>query len=260
MKLRRRHVVAVTGLALMGVLIATLWMRHIPEPSYRGIRFGVFLDAYWKDREMRKTARQAVKEMGSSVVPYLVSQIEKRPVREFMFKLKPSMPDKLGAMFPDQTAYANRKSIAAFLLTEAGTNGVSALPLLLKITEAEGPAFTHNYVRAIGMLAPGTEYEDRARQVILRVATEARSLPDRDLRRMAYHFLGTFRGDDVVAVLIDGLHDRAVAGTCIDSLIRIGTDAVPELTKVAAHERGYVRPAGLALEKIERKMRPDQQP
>lgn len=258
MKVRRRYsILAGAGLALLGVVVASLWMRHTPEPRYDGIRFGMILDEYWKNREMRKTARQAMKEMGSSIVPYLVSQIESDPMRELMFRIKPSMPAKISSMLPDPTAYANRRSTAAGLLPEAGTNAVRALPLLLKITEAEGPDFTHNFIRAIGMLAPGTEYEDRARKVILRVVSEARSDRDRGLREMCYHLLGMFDGNEVVAALIDGLRERRMAGACIESLVKVGTNALPELTKVDAHESGYVRPAGLALEKIERKMRED---
>ena len=257
MKLRRRYfILAGAGLALLGAVLGTLWMRHTPEPKYLGVRFGVFLDGYWKDREMRKTGREAVEAMGSSVVPYLVSQMESDPIREFMFRIKPRMPSKIASLVPNQTAYANRRSFAAALLTEAGTNAVGALPRLLEITEAESPDYTHNFIRAIGMLAPGTEYEDRARKLVLRVATEARA--DAELRRMSYHFLGTFAGNEVVPVLIDGLRDRRMINACIDSLVKIGTNAAPELTKMAARESGHIRPAGLVLVKIERKLREDQ--
>ena len=204
---------------------------------------------------MRRTGWQAVREMSNSVVPYLVSQIEHDPLRELMFKIKPSMPAKISSMLPDPKAYARRRSAAAGLLPEAGTNAVRALQVLLEIAEAEGPEFTHNFIRAIGMLAPGTEYEDRARKVILRVVSEARSDRDSELRRMSYHFLGSFDGNEVVVALIDGLRERRMTGVCIESLVKIGTNALPELTKAAAHESGYVRPAGLALEKIESEIR-----
>jgi hypothetical protein len=259
MKLRRRYFFASAALALLGVVVATLWMRHTPEPRYQGIRFSVFLDEYWKNPEMAKTGRQAVKEMGSSVVPYLVSEMENDPVRDLMFKIKPSMPDKIASVFPDQSVYAKRRTRAAGLLTEAGTNAVSALPRLIEITEAESPDYTHNFIRAIGMLAPGTEYHDRARKLVLRVVTEARSERDSETRRMCYHILGMFGGDEVVPALIDGLRERRMVDSCIESLVKIGTNAVPELKKVAAHESGYVRPAGVALEKIERKIREDQE-
>ena len=256
MKLRKRYsILASAGLALLGAVGGTLWMRHTPEPRYLGVRFGVFLDGYWKDREVRKTGREAVKAMGSSVVPYLLSQMESDPVREFMFRIKPRMPSKIASLFPNQTAYANRRSFAAALLTEAGTNAVGALPRLLEITEAESPDYTHNFVRAVGMLAPGTQYEDRARKLLLRVVTETRG--DAELRRMSYRFLGMFGGNEVVPVLIDGLHDRRMVDACIESLVKIGTNAVPELTNIAARESGHIRPAGLVLEKIERKLRED---
>jgi hypothetical protein len=192
MKMRGRYLVfAGAGAALLGAIIVTLWMRHVPEPRYQGIRFGLFLDEYWKNPELRKTARQAVKEMGGSVVPYLLSQMENDPVREFMFRIRPSMPDRIASMFPDQTAYANRRATAAGLLTEAGTNAVSALPRLLAATEAEHPDYTHNYIRAVGMIAPGTEYEDRAREVMLRVITGMQHERGRTTRQIRSIFLAS---------------------------------------------------------------------
>jgi hypothetical protein len=259
MKPRRRYFFVAAGLALLSVVYATLWLQHTPEPRYQGIRFGVFLDEYWKNREMAKTGREGVKEMGGNVVPYLVSQIEKDPVREIIFTIKPRLPDKISSILPDQRTYRNRRLVAAALLTEAGTNAVRGLPCLLEITEAEGPDYTHNFIRAIGMLAPGTEYEDRARKLMLRVATESRSERDSDTRRMAYHLLGMFGGREAVPVLIEGLRDRRMVDACIESLLKIGPIAVPELTKVAVHESGYVRPAGLVLEKIERKIHEEQE-
>jgi hypothetical protein len=69
---------------------------------------------------------------------------------------------------------------------------------------------------------------------------------------MAYHFLGALGGEEgVLELLFEGLSDYRVRPSCVDALIRIGPDAVPGLKVIAEKEKGYIRPATLALEKIE---------
>lgn len=46
---------------------------------------------------------------------------------------------------------------------------------------------------------------------------------------------------------------------CIESLVRLGTNAVPELRKAADGETGHIRPATLALQKVEEKIRRDEE-
>lgn len=228
------------------------WLRHTPEPSYEGVRFSVLLDEF-KNPEMRKVAYKGTKELGAEVVPYLVSQFEDDPLRELAFKIRPKMPDKIASMLPDPKVYRNRRNMAAGLLTEAGTNAVRALPRLLAVTEAESPNYTHNCIRAIGMLAPGTEYEERARKLLLKSTVELRQARNFMTRPMVYDLLGSFPADEVVTVLIEGLNEHRLKNACIQSLVKLGTNAVPELRKVAAMEEGHVRPATLVLEKIEKR-------
>jgi len=251
MKVRRRWVMFV----LVVVVVSgggVAWLRHTPEPSYEGVRFSVLLDE-WKNREMRRVAYKGTKELGAAAVPYLASQFDDDPLRELAFKIRPKMPDKIASMLPDPNVYRNRRNMAAGLLTEAGTNAVRALPRLLAITEAETPNYTHNYIRAIGILAPGTEYEERSRKLLLKVTAEMRLERDLTTRRMSYHLLGSFPADEVVMVLIEGLNEHRLKNECIQSLVKLGTNAVPELRKVAALEDGHVRPATLVLEKIEKR-------
>ena len=253
MKVRKRHFVfAGVGIVLFAAL--TLWTNHIPEPKYQGVGLGIYLTTtrtapgYMR---AHREGREAINAMGASAVPYLERQIEKDPMREFLIRIAPKMPSKVASMFPDRYAYLHRRSTAAGLLPEAGTNAVSALPRLLAIAEAESPNYTHNLIRAIGMLAAGTEYEDGARRLILKVVNEARSDRDRELRLMSYHFLGTLGGNEVLPALIDGLKEPRMVDRCIESLVRLGTNAIPQLKKVAEGETGHIRPATLALEKVQ---------
>jgi hypothetical protein len=255
MKVRKRHYAfTAAGLALFVGL--SWWIKHVPEPKYQGVGLGDYLRRPRtfpppERMQARRDAREAVKALGASAVPYLANQIEKDPLREFLFKIAPKMPAKVASMFPDRFAYSHRRSTAAAFLPEAGTNAVSAVPRLIELAEAESPNYTHNFIRAIGMLAPGTEHEDPARRLILRVIREARTEPDNELRRMSYHFLGTLGGDEVLPALIDGLKEPQMVDRCIESLVRLGTNAIPHSKKAAEAETGHIRPATLALEKVQ---------
>jgi hypothetical protein len=252
MKVRRRWVMVV----LVVVLVSgggVAWLRHAPEPSYEGVRFSVLLDAFGTNDEMRRVAYKGTKELGAAVVPYLASQFDEDPLRELAFKIRPLVPDKIAPLLPDPKVYRNRRNTAAGLLTEAGTNAVRALPRLLARTESESPNYTHNFIRAIGMLAPGTEYEERARKLLVKVTVEMRQASDMATRPMVYSLLGNFPSDEVVMVLIAGLNEHRVLSYSIGSLVKLGTNAVSELKKVAAREEGHIRPATLVLEKIEKR-------
>lgn len=253
MKMRKRHFVF-AGLGIALFVAVSLWMKHVPEPKYQGVGLGHYLTiSRTAPENMRahREGREAIKAMGASAVPYLERQIEKDPVREVLIRIAPKMPDKVASMFPDRYAYLHRRSTAAALLPQAGTNAVSALPRLLEIAEAESPDYTHNLIRAIGMLAPGTIYEDGARRLILRVVSEARTDREDELRRMSYHFLGTLGGNEVLPALIDGLKEPKMIDRCIESLVLLGTNAIPLLEKAAEGEKGHIRPATLALEKVQ---------
>jgi hypothetical protein len=253
MKVRRRWVMCVLMAVVMGGT-GVAWLRHTPEPNYEGVRFSVLLDGGIRDHEKWKLAREGTKELGAAVVPYLASQFDNDPLRELAFKVRPKMPNKIATMLPDPKVYRKRRNSAAGLITFAGTNAVRALPGLLALMEAEAPNYTHNFVRAIGMLAPGTKYEERARKLLLNVTTEMRHERDLTTRRMAYHLLGSFPSPEVTTALLEGMNEHGVKNACIQSLVKLGTNAVPELKKLAEKEEGHVRPATLVLEKIEKQL------
>jgi len=212
------------------------------------------LDGFWNDREKGRMAHEGTKKLGAAVVPYLASQFDDDPLRELAFKIRPRMPDKIAALLPDPKIFRNRRITAAGLITEAGTNGVLALPRLLAITEAEGPNYTHNFIRAIGSLAPGTKYEERARKLLLKITAEMRHERDLTTRRMAYYLLGSYPSPEVTTVLMEGMNEYGVKNASIQSLVKLGTNVVPQLKEVAAEEEGHVRPATLVLEKIEKQL------
>lgn len=238
----------VMSLVMAGGFLA--WIRNAPEPMYEGVGLGRYVRDYWKDRELRRNSRAAVKTMGPEAVPYLMKHIQGDPFTDLLIKISPSMPAPIASMFPDARAYRERIYSAAILLPEAGTNALTALPWLLKKTEAQNPNFNHNFVRAIGMLAPGTDSEKRATKLMLEVVRNLEPT-NRETRRMAYNYLGELGGEEVVQVLLEGLGDYRVRSSCIEALVRIGTNAAPALKKIAEKEEGHIRPATSALERIE---------
>jgi hypothetical protein len=259
MSARVRAVICVI-VVLVTVACCVAWMRHVPEPRYKGVGLGQYLRENPRNSQLFREGREAVRELGASAVPYLMSEIEKNPVIEFLLRIGPSMPAKVASIFPNRYDYLNTRSRAAGFLPEAGTNAIKVLPRLLEMAEAEHPNYTHNLIRAIGMLAPGTVHQDRARTLMIEVVKASKNnRSESELERMSYHFLGAFGGSEVVRPLIDGLQRPNMVDACIEALKRLGTNAVPDLKKVAEAEAGHIRPATLALEKIEAKVSADSQ-
>jgi hypothetical protein len=246
--------VVICGIAaLVTVACCVAWMRHVPEPRYNGIGLGLYLRHNPRNPQLFMDGREAVRALGASAVPYLVSEIEMNPFMEFLLKIAPSMPAKVASLFPNRNDYLNKRLRAAALLPEAGTNAIYVLPRLLQMAEAEHPNYTHNLIRAIGMLAPGTVHEDKARTLMIEVVATKNSR-ESELERMSYHFLGVFGGSEVVRPLIDGLRRPNMADACMEALKHLGTTAVPELKKAADVETGYYRPATEALQKLQAKL------
>jgi hypothetical protein len=230
---------------LAAVLAGAIRFSRVPEPSYEGVPLGSLLSG--AGGGLQET-QQAVRALGVKAVPYLVDVLEHEPtsLQRWYAKAQPQFPAVLQRFTRPPKKFDQRRAWAAAPLTQAGTNAVIALPILIKIAQ-DDPFFgtRHNAVGTLAATAPGTQYEAEAASAVMSRTTDA----NRVLCEHAYSCLGKFTNQmqKVVPILLHGLRNPAAKENALMDLRGLGTNAMPIIRESVQNE-GYLPMSFDALE------------
>ncbi len=151
---------------------------------------------------------------------------------------------------PDQTLQAAAVAGLKYL----GREAAPAVPNLLLLLEDRKAVIRRAAVDALGMIAPGSQYETRTVERLLVVRND----PDADCRRDIHWGLGFFpdQAHMVLPILMDGLtsSDPIIVNGCLLGLSRLGRasqPAAPQLKQMATHDM-FGSLARRALRELER--------
>jgi hypothetical protein len=181
--------------------------------------------------------QEAARVLGAKAVPYLVNVLEREPTRlqRWYSKSQPQFPAGLQKLAPSPRNFDQRRAWAAAALTQAGTNAVVALPLLINVAQ-DDPFFgtRQNAVGTLALVAPGTAYEGEAASAVISRTTDA----NQQLCEHAYNCLGRFTNQmqRVVPILLHGLRNPAVKDNALTGLSWLGTNAMPVIRASVQNE------------------------
>ena len=254
----RTRKIALALLASIGlVLTLSYWRSYLPEPRHNNIGLNTYLTStnfeYLAYTGYHPSA-QLAKALDPKAATYLAKQMQPNAVYELAFRLAPKFPSAVQPLFPNKAEYQTRRLRASSILSMMRTNAAPALPTLLSLVEKRDPLIEHPCLMLVGTLAPGTTYEERALRMLLRLLEQPRPSSAYNHRKAIYSVLGNFtiRLDEISSVLVHGLREYSTVSPCLDSILKIGPPAIPALREAVKSETNiHVRPAGLALEKIE---------
>jgi hypothetical protein len=208
------------GLALIIVIFLVLG-AGVPEPKCRGVGLSQWLDGTMiaQGRANLRQMLDALDAVDPAAIPWLIQLLESREniIERLYFRL-----------------YMRSGSLARRL----------PMPRHFR---SEGARF--NGVRLLSRLAPGTEFENSAVRALLSLEHQG----DNGFKNMLFYNLGSFTNfpDRIVPVLLTGVTNPPTFDASVEALKRFGTWASPSLYRMAQSETGHIRPAGLALEKID---------
>lgn len=247
MRIKKRRLGAV---ALGFILFAAgvlLWVGRTPtEPTYNGIGLSSWLEGTAGGNgpvgtPVSQDLLASLRTNREEVVPWLLAYLKsgsrtfQRRYAKFHSEANPrTFPGMAGQRVP--TGPGNRWSfIGPWLPTPVyyRTGSFYGLPLLAE-------------------LAPGTRCEGQVLDYLIAQQFQTGD-GHGEMRINVLKWLGNFTNfpDRVIPQLIAGLRNAGSVGVCIDSLDRFGTNALPQLYRVAQLETGYMRPAEVALEKLD---------
>lgn len=217
-----RVVFGVGGLALIVTLTVVLVLDLGPrEPQYHGVGLSA-----WLDGTMYATgasSSQVVESVGSEALPWLTHALEINDGKSFRNKVY--------------------QWYRRFYLES------SAQRFLPKPPIPRWQIARHNALTVLARLAPGTPYERRVLNGIL--STDADG--DREFASIRLHSISRFTNfpDLVVPALLGGLTNPATFDVSVDGLRHFRASASAPLYNMAVKESGTIRPAELALEKVD---------
>ena len=249
--MRRSRKIALALLTIVGFALAlSFWHSYVPEPVHNGIGLSTYLTGTNNFEDGFRVSQI----LSAKAAPYLANEMRPQPLYELAFRLAPKLPAAVRSILPNQSEYQMRRARASRMLYYMRTNAAPALPTLLGLLEKRDPIIQHNCLILVGTLAPGTQYEERALQLLLKTLGEPIARPEYNHRKAIYSVLGNFtiRLDELSSLLAQGMREHANISPCLDSLLKIGPPAIPALKEAVKFETNiHIRPADLALEKIE---------
>lgn len=233
--------------ALVGWRLAT-----VPEPRHMGIGLGTYL-MQWQTNRLQ--VREAVSSIGTNAVPYLIQEMRRNSLAEILIKVGAKVPASVRPILPDPRKYQLRRLAATDLLFDYP----EALPAALDLLEqGDHSSIMQSCLMIVRFHALGSPYEERALKTLVNLTRH----PDRSIRQHAIGNLTKYKdlrwSDDVVPALISGLYYPGMGPHLIDALVTFGPTALPYLKVAAVSEamtNVHIRPASVALEKIEQQLR-----
>ena len=238
--MRRSRNIAALFVTLCVLLALSFWRSYVPEPMYNGVGLGTYLFGANTFEEGFRVSQI----LGVKAAPYLANEMQPNAAYELAFRLAARLPPGVQSMLPDKNEYQRRRSKASTMLLFLRTNAAPALPTVLKLVEKRDPLMQHTCLILLGTVAPGPSHEERALELLLRALEEPIARSEYNPRKAIYSVLGNFTIclDKISFALAHGLHEHA----------NIGPPAIPALREAVKLETNiHIRPAGLALEKIE---------
>lgn len=210
---------AALGIPLVAIV---LFVTGPSEPKYRGIALRRWLDATVVTEKIvtREEWHLALETAGEpETIPWLMRLVQSRD----------SLLDRQHLQLCRKYAWA-RKWLPKSRL---------------------GPFHTARYngARMLARLAPGTEFEGKALNALISMQPDGTT----DFRGQQFHWLSRFTNSPqlVVPVLLTGITNVPTFDASVAGLQRFGAAAVPSLYHMALPETGFIRPAELALEKVD---------
>lgn len=189
------------------------------EPEYRGAGLSQWLDGTMARKGVSgREMREVLDSVGPEAVPWLIQLLERRE-----------------SIFDKGYLRLYHKWSAPRWLPE---------PRLPKRRTAR-----FNALYPLSRLAPGRKLEDKAVSVLLSVEHN----DDSNFKKQMFRCLGSFTNasERVVPMLLTGVTNYTTFEASLEALQRFGTAAAPSLYRMAREESGHIRPAELALEKID---------
>jgi len=194
-----------------------------PEPVYEGVPL-----TEWLDGTMRTTGvppskvASVIDSIGPEAIPHLLAIVEGRVL------LSQRIYSRLYGFLQPATKYLPKPRLG-FTLTAR-----------------------YNAARELSRLAPGTQSEGRVVAALLSLDP---GLDKRYERQYWFTQLSAFTNcsDKIVPVLLTGVTNPATFDASVEALSRFGTSSVPDLYRMAKAESGFIRPAELALKRIDEK-------
>ena len=221
----RRRWSASIGLAAITLVtvIVLCSSSHPAEPEYRGVGLSQWLETTRVRPNAASVEEMVVvlKSVGPEAVPWLIRFLGQRE----------GVLDKGYLLLYQKWLYRYRSRWLP-------------QPRLFRF---QGARF--NGVDLLSRLAPGTAFENRAVDVLL----SFEHIDDSTFKNQLFRCLGSFTNSSqrVMPMLLIGVTNPATFDASLKGLQSFGADAAPALYRMAQRETGHIRPAELALEKID---------
>jgi hypothetical protein len=221
MKSKKRVVmlVAISLALVFGIVFTICFLRLPAEPIYEGRPISFWISgSRLESREQQLQRAQIINKIGPEALPWLI-RVSKR-----------------------------NDSMLLRWYKELWLKKPALQPYLPQPFSLKWISLRDNAHMLISRLAPGTRYEEVGAKAIVSTISNYKSYS----LQFAFYNLGRFTncGSIVVPVLLRGVTNPVVAQVAIAELQKFPGTATPYLCSMAASETGFIRPAKLALKKV----------
>lgn len=228
-------------------------LEGLAEPIYQGRNLSSWLQAFSNPLSPDYTrAKEIFKTAGEEAVPFLLKHlvISHTPLEEAQARFWINSPPKSGVAQTRPKDFENQRAWAAYAFEFVGPSASNALPTLIHLARDDYfLGVRMNLFHSIAALAPNSDFEASAVDALVK-NIEGENV---DCARSAYYFLGAFpnQAERVIPILIKGLNNSLMFDASLEALQKLGKLGVPALLQAQKQERSTIRPAELALEKID---------
>jgi hypothetical protein len=215
-----------SAFVILGVLILATLALVVSRGWRRELLYGGAPLIKWLDGTMHK--RGFPSAIGPEAVPQLIRITENRPtLLQWIYSRLYRVSQPVNKSLP--------KAVQGF-------SPVQGFSLMVRF----------NAARELSRLAPGTESETQAVAALLSLGPQVGKFYQ---KQYWFAHLSAFTNcsDKIVPVLLTGVTNPATFDSSVTALKRFGYAGVPELYRMAKTESGFIRPAELALQKIDEK-------
>ena len=225
---RVRAWLVLASVVLVVVSVGTgLFVLGPHEPRYGGVGLSAWLEGPMSPAPLilAKQRVEVLRSVGPEALPWLTRAFEGYSGRTSWSRLE-------------------LRYLHFYVRQSATVRGFLPRPLYLRAEMVR-----HNAISILSRIAPGTSYEDR----VLRALGSAPDLGNSQLAKTRLYALACFtnRPTLVVPLLLAGLTNLTTIDSSIEGLRHFPSSASDPLYKMALKERGPIRPAELALQKVD---------